>query len=184
MARVFTLLFCLFAMPAFATIWEVDTARSALEFKGTQSGEAFTGRFARFKPEITLDPAKPETGVIRVEIDMGSVVVDGKDRQEAITTHDWFDINAFPKARFASRSIAYDKKTKRYLAEGTLTLKNVAQPVTLSFTLATEKGETVAIGQTQFSRRDFNVGLGDFESEEWIAYPVEVRFRLVATPKA
>lgn len=175
---------CLLAFPglAHAAVWEVDVPASTLAFEGTQSGDAFTGRFARFTPEIDFDPKAPEKGNIRVAIDMASVTMGERDQQDAVVGEDFFAVKTHPQAIYTSRSIR--AKGDGFVAEGELALKGITRPVTLRFTLSEQDGATLAVGDATLSRKNFGVGLGDYADESWIAYPVRVTFSLKAKPAA
>lgn len=178
------LLLCLCALPglAHAAQWEVDVPASTLAFEGTQSGDAFTGRFTRFTPEIDFDPKAPEKGSIRVAIDMASVAMGERDQQDAVLGKDFFGVKAHPQAVYTSRSIRAEGDG--FVAEGELALKGITQPVTLRFMLSEKDGATLAVGDATLSRKDFEVGVGDYADESWIAYPVRVTFSLKARPAA
>ncbi|PZP83542.1 MAG: polyisoprenoid-binding protein, partial [Azospirillum brasilense] len=130
----------LFAMLAASTAtaapWAIDPARSTLSFTGTQAGDAFTGQFTKFSPVVEFDPAKPEAGHITVSVDMASARIDDKDKQESLPTEDWFFVEKFPTATFTSTKITQvGRDTNTYLAEGTLSLRGISQPVQLPFSL-------------------------------------------------
>jgi polyisoprenoid-binding protein YceI len=182
MRKLLLLCLCAFPCVAHAAPWEVDVPASTLGFEGTQSGEAFTGRFARFTPAIDFDPKAPEKGSIRVAIDMASVTMGERDQQDAVTGEDFFGVKAHPQAIYTSRRIRAEGDG--FVAEGELALKGITRPVTLRFTLQQQEGATLATGDATLSRHDFGVGVGDYADESWIAYPVRVHFNLKARPAA
>lgn len=169
------------ASPATAAQWVLVPERSHIGFSASQGGDPFTGSFPGFTTRIDLDPDAPEKGHIEATIPLARVSVEGKDRQEAITGADWFDATHFPEARFVSRSIARGKESGQYVAEGDLTLKGVAQPVTLPFSLTVTGNEATAKGTLTLKRNLFKVGTGDFSGEDWIGYDVKVDIAIVAT---
>lgn len=170
-----------FTSPAYAAQWVLVPERSHLGFSALQSGEQFTGIFPGFTARIDLDPDAPEKGHIEATVPLTRVSVEGKDRQEAITSEDWFDAKHFPEARFVSRSIARGKEAGQYVAEGDLTLKGVTQPVTLPFSLSIAGNEATAKGAFTLKRNLFKVGAGDFSGEDWIGYDVKVDVTITAT---
>lgn len=68
------------------------------------------------------------------------------------------------------------------LPEGTFTLRGIAQPVQIPFSLKQQDGITHAEGAVILSRQDFGVGQGQWADDKWIAFPVEVTFHLLAKP--
>ncbi|MFZ4125647.1 MAG: YceI family protein, partial [Rickettsiales bacterium] len=156
--------------------------KSSLTFTAEQAGEGFSGSFKRFTPHITFDKQALDKTDIRITIDMASVHVDGEDRNGEISKPEWLDSAKFATATFvATKTIA----TKNgYRAEGQLTLKGIIKPLALDFALSEGNGITTANGTATLNRRDFNVGVGsDWESDQWVAFPVDVQFTIVATPK-
>lgn len=182
MRHLFAAVLLLTALPAHAASWTVDVPASSLTFTGAQAGQPFTGRITRFTPTITLDPAKPETGRIDVLLDMASATIaEDAEQNQSLPTEDWFHTTAFPTAQFTSSSIR-GTGAGQYAAEGTLTIRGKAKPVTLPFQLAEQAdGTAIATGELVLDRRDFGLGGSEWADDKWIAYPVTVRFRLQAT---
>lgn len=171
----------LLALPALAAPWKIDP-KSTLTFTVKQAGTPFTGQFTKFTPVVEFDPAHPEAGNISVTVDMASATIDDKDKRESLPTEDWFFTEKFPKATFISTRIehvGFDSNT--YMAQGNLTLRGVTKPVMLSFALEEHHDHTRAFGNASINRQDFGIGQGQWKSDEWIAYPVEVKFNLIAT---
>jgi polyisoprenoid-binding protein YceI len=187
MRNILFLVTMLLGMPAFASQWQVDTAASHLSFEAEQAGEVFKGGFKSFTPEITLDVKQPEKGSISVTIDMASAHVEGKDRMDSLPTRDWFDVKQFPTATFVSKTITATGSDKagidNYLARGMLTVKGMTKPVDLPFSLKQEGANTVARGQLTLNRKEFAVGQGkEWDSDQWIKFPVKVSFEVHAAP--
>lgn len=168
------------ALPAFAAPWVVDPA-STLTFTGTQAKDPFTGSFTKFTPVVEFDPAKPETAKITVTVDITSAKIDDKDKQDSLPTPDWFDTEKFPTATFTSTRVTSLSSSKSYAAEGNLTLHGITKPVVLNFTFNEASGQATVDGTAKLQRNDFGVGSGQWKSDEWIGYPVDVKFHLIAT---
>jgi len=61
-------------------------------------------------------------------------------------------------------------------------IKGLERPVTLNFTVDLDGSKAAASGTAQFSRTDFNLGTGsDFETEDWVKFPVGVLINISAT---
>lgn len=171
----------LLASTAHAAPWVVDAGKSTLTFSGKQGKSPFTGSFATFTPVIEFDPAAPEKGSITVTVDTGSAsIADDREQNDALPTEDWFFPKQFPEATFTSKTIT--REGEGYRAEGTLTLRGVSKPVSLPFTLKAEGTATRAEGETVLNRTDFGLGGKQWADDKWVAYPVTVRFSLLATP--
>lgn len=184
---LFTATLMLLAAPAFAAQWNVDPLTSKLIFSGEQAGEKFTGSFPKFTSVIDFDEAAPTKGSIRITIDMSNLQVDGKDRLDALPTDDWFSVAKFPTAEFTSTSINATGNDKsginHYLANGTLTIRGISRELALPFSLKTTGNSTVARGNVNLNRSDYHVGQGQWKSDAWVKYAVEVSFELHASKK-
>lgn len=167
---------------AIAAPWVVDTTRSTLKFEGTQTGEPFHGAFKSFTPEIDFSEKEPEKGKIRVVVDITSLTADTKDQSEALPTKDWLDAKTFPKAEFVSTTIIRTGE-HAYAATGNLALRGVSRNITLPFTLTPEAGAMHAKGSVTLNRHDFSVGIGQWEKDTYIAYPVKVNYDIIASQK-
>lgn len=171
-----------FALPAHAAPWHVDVPNSHLTFTAEQAGDQFTGRFTQFTPVIDFDPAAPQTGKIAITIDMASVAIDDKDRRDSLPTEDWFFTEKFPTASFTSSNII-QSGNGGFTANGKLTLRGVTLDVALPFTLREEAGITHAEGSVILQRQQFGVGQGQWADDQWVKFPVVVKFHLQATPQ-
>lgn len=165
-----------------AANWNVDSAKSKLTFTAEQAGEKFNGSFTHFTPQITFNPQALDKTNILVTIDMASVTIEGSDRQGEIGNAEWLNIQQFTSAEFTASGAR--QEGENYITDGTLNLKGIKKPVSLKFTLREANGITTAHGTAQLNRREFNVGTGsDWESDQWVAFPVDIQFTILATPK-
>ena len=164
----------LFSAPAMAADWILQDGSGVVGFSGTQTGKTFHGHFTRYHGTISFDPAQPEAGHAKIIIEMASAVTGDKQRDEALPGHDWFDVKAFPDAVFDITTFKH-QSGNHYNAEGTLTIKGVSKPVTLplSIDIAGTSG-LHARGSLQLARTTFNVGLGPWQSPQWVALEVNV----------
>lgn len=151
---------------------------SALTFTGEQAGEKFTGRFSRFDAKISLDPQKLAEAKIVVTVDLASAATGDRQRDTALPDKDWFDLAAFPQARFESRQVT--RTAAGYEAVGDLTLRGVTKEVHLPFALAIDGRRAEAKGHADLKREAFGVGQGQWASDEWVSFNVGVDFDLKA----
>ncbi|GLS44137.1 YceI family protein [Methylobacterium brachythecii] len=168
------------ALPAAASEWAVDPARSSIKFSGVQVGAPFTGRFERFDAKIDFDAAKPEAGHATVLVDLASARTGDVQRDEALPQKDWFDAKAASQARFEAARFV-DKGRGDYEAVGTLTIRGTSRPLTLPFHLSFEQGKAHAVGRVGLIRTDFGVGQGVWATGQWVALDVGVAVDLIAT---
>ncbi len=152
-------------------------AGSTLGFTASYQDEAFEGGFRKFTPAIRFDPADLAASRFDVRIDLSSAGTENADRDELLLGPDFFDILARPEARFvATRFRALGGN--RYVADGELTLRGIAQPVPLTFTW-TPGAKPVLQGEAVLKRLAFEVGTGDWADTGMIPDEVKVVTRLV-----
>ncbi len=162
---------------AVASDWTMNTDSSQLTFEGTQAGAPFQGSFEDFSSEITLDPTNLENASIGVEIVTASAISGSAERDGALPGADWFDVATHPTAHFTSSTVT--KTDAGYMAEGTLTIKGTALPVTLPFNLNIDGDEATAAGSLTIDRNDYGIGTGPLSS--MVGNEVAITFNLVAT---
>ena len=155
---------------------------SSLGFTASFQGKAVDGQFKRFVPQIRFDPAHLDLSRFDVSIDLASAGTGDGERDEMLQTEDFFNTRKLPQARFsASKFRALGGN--RYAADGSLSLRGVSQPVTLSFTW-TPGAKPVLVGDASLKRTAFGVGAGDWADTSELADGVKVHTRLLLAPKA
>jgi polyisoprenoid-binding protein YceI len=169
-------------LAAQAGAWHADARNSTLAFTGIYQGDAFDGRFKTFDAAIDFDPAQLATSRFDVKITLASADTANSERDESLRGADFFDATHIPIATYTAmkfRSLGGN----RYAADGTLTLRGIAKPVTLSFAWA--GGATPAlVGDAVVNRLDFNVGGGQWADTSMIGNAVKVHTALKLTPAA
>lgn len=167
------------AVPAAArgADWQADPAASSLEFSGAAEGEAFTGRFKQFTPLIRFDPADLGGSRFEVDIDLASADTQNAERDETLRGSDFFSVARFPRASYLATAFR-DLGGGRYAADGTLTLRGIAKPVTLEFTWSAQGEGATLEGKATVQRLDFDVGAGDWADDSTVAHAIGVSTRL------
>jgi polyisoprenoid-binding protein YceI len=168
------------AVPAHAADWTVDPAQSHLGFSGVQNGAPFKGSFGKWTARIVFDPAHPEAAEAKVTIELSSATTGDAQRDAALPQAEWFDVKAFPEARFEATGFVA-KGGDAYEAPGTLTIRGIDKDVVLPFTLAVTGDKAVAKGHLSLVRTGFGVGQGVWATGDWVALDVGVDLDLVAT---
>ncbi|AKC87395.1 YceI family protein [Pseudoxanthomonas suwonensis] len=148
----------------------VQAPGSTLAFASRYDGELFTGRFGDFQTRLSFDPARPEAGKLDVTIALTSANTGNADRDSTLKTADFFDIGRFAQARYSASGFRR-LDDGRYAADGTLELRGVRKPVTLTFTWQ-DGAQPVLDGKAVVRRLDFGVGGGDWADTS--AIPDEV----------
>lgn len=142
---------------AHADIWSVVDGQSKLGFEVKQGGGSLTGTFTQWTADIDFDPENPSAAKISAEIQPASATTGNAQYDGMLPGEDWFDASRFPVARFEA-SGAEHVEGNAYRADGTLTIKDIAQPVTLEFTLDID-GDTAHVeGTAKVNRLDYQMG--------------------------
>ncbi len=164
--------------------WTVVHDKSAITFKPTQLGSAFTGHFGVFAATIAFSPDDLAHSHVMIDVHMSTATTGAPDRDANLMSGEWFNVAQFPDAVFTST--AFHKVGKdAFAADGTLTIKGVSVPVRLPFRLdikAGTHGEQVATadGAVTLDRTAFNIGTGRWKSADVIANQVPVQFHITA----
>ncbi|MGC3936915.1 cytochrome b/b6 domain-containing protein [Roseobacter sp. EG26] len=154
--------------------WQVQEGEITIAVR--QLGSDVEGSFAEWTSAISFDESVTEgkAGSVETTISIGSLTL-GSVTSQALGA-DFFNAEAFPTAVFAADIV---KLEEDYEAQGTLTLKEAAMPVTLPFTLEITEGIATMSGSTTLDRR--NYGIGDNQKDEAsLGFTVAVQISLTA----
>src|SRR4051794_14447635 len=83
----------------------VDYGRSQITFSGKQMGVPTEGRFRKYSVRIAFDAKKLEAARIDAEIDLASIDTGASETDTEVKKPTWFNIAAFPTAKFNAVSI-------------------------------------------------------------------------------
>jgi polyisoprenoid-binding protein YceI len=152
--------------PTFATpeTYVVDNNHTFPTFAYSHLGFSIqASRFNKTSGKIVLDKAA-RTGSVDVIIDMKSVDTGSTAFNEHIQSEDYLDTAKYPTATFKSTGVKFDGD-KPVTVDGTLTMKGVTKPVTLTVTGFQAKPHPMAkkdaIGANataNVKRTEFNAG--------------------------
>jgi len=170
------LLFCAAFADTQPPVWKIVPERSKLTFIATQNGAPVKGEFKKFTGEIHFDLNQLKDSSVKIVVDMGSLSSSYEDLTTTLKTPDWFDMKMFPQAIFTAAQFV---KTgdNQYDANGTLTIRDKSQPVTLHFTATQSSASNAMVsGYTTVKRTVFGVGQGEWSSVNEIKDDVRVDF--------
>ena len=172
--RAVSMLICgVFSATTAATEWIVDTGHSRLGFVATYDGVGFVTRFERFDARIRFDPKQPEEGVFDVVVDITSVNSNSADRDEGMLGLEWFNAEKFPQARFVSTGLR-QTGAGTFEVAGRLTVKGTTHSIVLPFSWSRVETGARFKGKTNLQRTDYEIGIGEWESDPIIGFEVEI----------
>ena len=167
------------SLPALATDY-AQAPGSTLAFAGKYQGEVFVGRFPGFSTRLSFDPQQLEAARLEVDIPLATATTRNADYDGELRGVSFFDAAKFPRARFvATKFLALGGN--RYAADGTLSLRGIDKPVTLTFEW-TPGASPVLSGRATVQRLAFGVGGGQWADTTLIPDAIAVSTRVVLTP--
>ncbi|MBI5717930.1 MAG: YceI family protein [Burkholderiales bacterium] len=153
--------------------------QSQIAFTTRQLGVPVEGRFGRFTLQIALDPKKPESGQLRLTIDVASARFGTAELDGEVGKPRWLAAAKFPQAVFQSTAVRPAAGGTRFEVAGRLTLKGTTREVVVPVALAQSGGQTTASGSFTIKRLDYSVGEGEWADTSLLSNDVAVRFKLV-----
>jgi len=162
--------------------WQSLAEDSELQFKAYYEGEALPGQFGAFRVTLRTDAGSGVPQALEVEVDTASADMRDREFNQEIAEPAWFDVQAFPAARFESDSITGADGV--YQATGRLRLKGVERPLELEFELVTSAGKFEIKGSTRLARLDWGIGTGEWSETASLSDRVDLSWRvsLVQSP--
>lgn len=163
--------------PALAEVdseWVVTDGTLSITVR--QMGADVSGRFEDWTADIQFDETRTDgrAGRVDVEIAITSLTL-GSVTQQAMEP-DYFASGEFPTARFSADIL---NTADGYVAEGTLTLRGLEQPISLPFDLTLDGDLAQMQGSAILDRRDFEIGQGMTDDSQ-LGFEVNVSVDLTA----
>lgn len=172
-------LVAMMSSPAVAADY-VQSQGSSLVFATKYESEVFTGQFGGFSTRLSFDPANLAASKLDVTIELAGTRTGNADRDSTLAAADFFNVTRFAQARYTASKIRAIGQNQ-YAADGTLELRGVKQPVTLTFTW-TPGARPLLSGKAIVKRLDFGVGGGDWSDTALIPNEVAISTRVVFDP--
>ncbi len=153
-----------------AASYQINSDDSQILFTGEVSEERFDGRFHAFEGRIEFDPNALSDVRFDIRIKMGSVDTQSEERDEALTTNEWFDPEIYPYAHFQATGAKPDDNG--YVSAAKLKIRNMEKPVSFSFHLDPDM-KTLS-GSALLNRTDWDLGGEDWSDEDLVSHSVLV----------
>ncbi len=168
-----------------ATSWNIDKAHSSIGFEVTHFFTPVNGQFNDYEATVNFDPNNLEESMIDVKIMVSSIDTKNEKRDGHLQSDDFFNAKKYPHITFESSNIEQTGDNK-FVAHGTLTIKDVSKKIDLPFTLLGIKDNPMKEGtkvagitsSIQLDRNTYNVGTGDWVSDAVVGDEVDVQLNL------
>jgi polyisoprenoid-binding protein YceI len=157
---------------------KVVADKSFIRFVSKQMNVPVEGRFRKFDASVSFDPKKPEATKAEFEVELGSIDMNSAEGETEAKRKPWFNIDVFPKAKFAATSVKATGPGK-FEAAGKLTIKGITQEIVAPFTLAEAGGMLAVEGGFTLKRLAFKIGDGPWADTDTVADDVQVKFKFV-----
>ena len=158
----------------------VQAPGSTLAFTSQYDGEAFSGRFGSFNSRLQFDPGQLATARLDVTIALAGARTGNHDRDSTLQSAAFFNVARFAQARYTATRF-HALGGNRYAADGSLSLRGVSKPVTLTFTWSAG-ARPVLVGKATVKRLDFGIGTGDWADTTTLPNDVAISTRVVFAP--
>ncbi|MCK9201829.1 MAG: YceI family protein [Gallionella sp.] len=174
------LLLCI-ALPASAADFTVlRPQQSSVAFVSKQMGVPVEGSFRKFSATFKVDPAKPEQGRARIDIDLASIDTGNDEANQEAAGKAWFDTKSHPSASFISSQVKALGKG-RFEVIGDMTIKGKTLKVRAPFALEQKAGALIVAGSFPLKRLDYGIGSGIWSDTSTVADEVLLNFRFTLT---
>lgn len=161
----------------------VQMDKSFIRFVSKQMNVAVEGRFKKFTANLSYDARKPEASKAEFEVELGSVDLGTAEADIEVKRKTWFNIDAFPKAKFVSTAVK-SLGGDRIEVTGPLSIKGTSINITTVATIKTDAaGISVAEGKFPLKRLAYKIGEGQWADTDTVADDVEVRYRFTFSSK-
>ena len=168
------------ALPASATHWTVDRAKSRLGFTVKWSGEPFVAKFKSWSADIEFDPNDLAHSHVVATVDLASETSDTPDNDSGLKGPEGFSVAQFHTARFETTGFLH-KGGESYVATGMLSLHGATRSISLPFVLKLAGNSAHVTGKAQVLRTDFGLGQGEWAAPNPVAHEVTIDLELTAT---
>lgn len=113
------------------------------------------GNFYNLRGQVAVEKEAIEDAIIQVSVATESIKTGNKTKDKHARGKKWFNAEAFPKIEFNAASVNAINNT--YVAEGTLTIKDISKKVSIPFDFLEQDGKTYLQGGFTINREDFNI---------------------------
>ena len=137
----------------------ITAENSKVLFTGSKVTGKEEGGFNTFNGSIDLVNSKPEDSSVHIDIEMSSVFTGADGLTKHLQSGDFFEVEKFPKASFASTKIVQDaaKGGNNYTVTGDLELRGVKKAVTFPATITVTLTDVSVNSEFSINRKDFGI---------------------------
>lgn len=161
-----------------ATAQPIDVRKSSVIATFKQTGVPVDAKFTRFAGDIHFDPTAPEKTRAAMTVDVASFDLGDPEYNSEVQKPEWFNAAKFAQASFVTQSVRMLGADKLE-ATGTLTIKGIAQPVTVPIAVKTTGATRTFSGELPIRRLTYKIGEGEWSTTDMVADEVRIKFNVV-----
>ena len=137
----------------------ITPENSKVLFTGSKVTGKHEGGFNKFSGAIDLVNGKAEESSVKIDIETTSVFTDADGLTKHLQTGDFFEVEKYPKASFASTKIVPDqsKGANAYTVTGDLELRGVRKAITFPATIVVSPADVTVDADFSINRKDFGI---------------------------
>ncbi len=175
------------AAPAPATAPPTATAEalriapetSKIGFVGSKVTASHEGVFTKFDGAIDLVDGRPEVSRVRVDIETASVTIDPPKLLDHLKSPDFFGVEQFPKASFASTGITMGgPEGATHTVTGDFELHGVKKQISFPASITVDAATVSARAEFAINRKDFGIvypGMADDLIRDDVVIKLDIR---------
>lgn len=171
------------AVAADALKLDIDPATSKVEWIGSKVSAKHEGGFKSFKGTVGLAGSDPEKSSVNVEIDTASLYTEPANLVKHLKSNDFFDVEKFPKATFASTSVKKGGDKGTHTVTGNLTLHGVTKSIVFPATIKAGPAGVDVDAEFAINRKDFGL-VYPGKPDDLIRDDVVIKLTIRAQPKS
>ncbi|MBX3233969.1 MAG: YceI family protein [Labilithrix sp.] len=170
--------------PAEAVRLAIEPATSKIEWTGSKVTAKHDGAFTSFRGNVALVANDATKSSVTVEIDTDSLTTTPEGLIKHLKSPDFFDVEKFPKASFASTSIAPGgDKGATHTVTGNLTFHGVTKSITFPAKIRTTASSADVDAEFAINRKDFGLVYAG-KADDLIRDDVVIRLTIRSQPKS
>lgn len=163
-----------------ARCWQTAASVEPVLFTASQTGAPIQGSFSVYQGSLCL-PEAESGGSASVEIQTASIDMGLPEFNAEMRGPLFFESNRWPTAVFSADDIEQEGDNT-YRVTGTLTIRDVSKPLTVTLTL-TPQGENLHVsGALRLSRLAFDIGTGEWADTQWVGDEVIIALNNTLVP--
>ena len=178
---IFAAIFIFSNAQAAAPEWKLDFDHTGFFFSIDHIYSTVRGHFDKYEGTVMFSPDDLANSRFDFEVEIKSVNTNNSKRDRHLNSADFFDSRKFPTMTFKSRAVKH-VKDNQYIVDGTMTIKDVSQELSVPFTFFgikdfpfDKKFEVAGFeARMTIDRLAYNVGNGKYVEMGVVGRDVEV----------